>query len=186
MQIYLDTSAIGSYFDQFNIFYEKTIKLFHFPDLQFFSGMITVIELESIISRNLDLFLKNADEKVQEILNKLKDSEKIPLIAQYCFKRLKIRLISPITIEKIDFNKSSYDILNTYNLTLKINRDLKLRTLDAIQIASAIEMRIYSNILIDYFVTNDLNILEKKQEIYQKARILPISIDEITKLLNIT
>ena len=65
------------------------------------------------------------------------------------------------------------------------NREMKIRTLDAIQIASAVEIKIYNNINLDYFVTNDGIILDHKQELYQKSRILPISTDDLAKLLDI-
>ncbi|MHA1585326.1 MAG: hypothetical protein ACTSWL_08730 [Promethearchaeota archaeon] len=65
------------------------------------------------------------------------------------------------------------------------NREMKIRTLDAIQIASAVEIKIYNKIDLEYFVTNDAIILGRKQELYQKSHILPISTDELAKLLDI-
>ena len=66
-----------------------------------------------------------------------------------------------------------------------LNREMKLRTLDAIQIASAVEIKIYNKIDLEYFVTNDAIILGHKQELYQKSRILPISTDALANLLDI-
>ena len=62
---------------------------------------------------------------------------------------------------------------------------MKLRTLDAIQIASAVEIKIYNKIDLEYFVTNDDIILAQKKELYQKSRILPISTDELVNIMDL-
>ena len=183
MRLYLDTSAIISFFDQNSEFHANAKKLFQHPRLELYSGIIAVLELESVISRNLGLFITNSDQEGKNLFKTLNDSEKIQIIAQYCFNRLGITLVAPVSIEKLDFNHTLYDITNTNHLSLQLNRELKFRTLDAIQIASAVELRIYSKISIEYFVTNDINILQNKQGLYQKARILPISTDELYEIL---
>jgi hypothetical protein len=185
MRLYLDTSAILSYFDKTSVFFENTVKLFHYPEMALFSGMITVLEMESVIGRNIGSFYLEIDPKSKEIYESLSNKEKIPIITQYFIKRLGISIESASSIEKCDINNKEYDIFNTFNLALKINRGMKLRTLDAIQIASAIEIKIYNKIDLEYFVTNDAIILGQKQELYQKSRILPISTDDLANLLDI-
>ncbi len=81
------------------------------------------------------------------------------------------------------FYNQDLDIENTYNLVWKVNADLKLRTLDAIQICSAIKIRIYDKFEIQYFLTNDATILKSKQDIFQKSRILPISCTDLNNIL---
>ncbi len=44
-------------------------------------------------------------------------------------------------------------------------------------------MRIYDSIEIQYFLTNDQNILNQKTEIFQKSRILPISTESLREIL---
>ena len=141
--------------------------------------------MESVIGRNIDSFNLETDPKSKKIYESLSNKEKIPIITHYFIKRLGISIESASTIEKCDINDKEYNIFNTFNLALRINREMKLRTLDAIQIASAIEMKIYNKINLEYFVTNDGIILDRKQELYQKSRILPISTDELVNLMGI-
>ena len=185
MRLYLDTSAILSYFDKSCIFFETAVKLFQYPEMELYTGMISVLEMESIIGRNLGSFSLEIDPKAKKIFKTLSTKEKIPIIAHYIIKRLGISIESASSIEKYEINNEEYDIFNTFNLALKINREIKLRTLDAIQIASAVEIKIYNKIDLEYFVTNDAIILGRKQELYQKSRILPISTDDLAKLLDI-
>ena len=185
MRLYLDTSAILSYYDKSSIFHENTVKLFHFPEMAFFSGMITVLEMESVIGRNIESFSLEIAPESKKIYKSLSNKEKIPIISHYFIKRLGISIESSSSIEICDINGKDYDIFSTFNLALRINREMKLRTLDAIQIASAVEIKIYNKIDLEYFVTNDGIILDRKQELYQKSRILPISTDELVKLLDI-
>ena len=185
MRLYLDTSAILSYYDKSSIFFENAVKLFHYPEMTLFSGMITVLEMEAVIGRNIDSFYLEIDPKSKKIYESLSNKEKIPIITHYFIKRLGILIESASSIEKCDINDKKYDIFNTFNLALRINREMKLRTLDAIQIASAIEIKIYNKIDLEYFVTNDGIILDRKQELYQKSRMLPISTDELVNLLDI-
>ena len=185
MKAYLDTSAILSYFDRSSKFFENTQKLFHFPEMKLFTGMITVLEMESVIGRNLASFSLEIDSESKKLYNSLIDKEKIPVIAHYFIKRLAISIESSSSIEKCEINEKIYDIYNTFNLAFKLNREMKLRTLDAIQIAFAVEIKIYNKIDLEYFITNDNIILAHKQEVYQKSRILPVSTDNLVNLLDI-
>ncbi len=183
MLIYSDTSAILAYFDEKNVFHESAIHLFATNGLEFFTGTITLMELESVISRNLDQFnFKNLIEN-EERFGMLSPNKKVKLLTEYCLKKLAIKISSGLTIEKMTFNNQDLDIENTYNLLWKINADLKLRTLDAIQICSAIKIRIFAKFEIQYFLTNDGTILRSKQEIFQKSRILPISCTDLNNIL---
>ena len=83
MKAYLDTSAILSYFDRSSKFFENTQKLFHFPEMELFSGMITVLEMESVIGRNLASFSLEIDSESKKLYNSLIGKEKVPVIAHY-------------------------------------------------------------------------------------------------------
>ncbi|MHA1520724.1 MAG: type II toxin-antitoxin system VapC family toxin [Promethearchaeota archaeon] len=185
MRLYLDTSAILSYYDKSSIFFENAVKLFHYPEMELFTSMITVLEMESVIGRNIGSFYLEIDPRSKKLYESLSNKEKIPIITQYFIKRLGISIESASSIEKCEINDKEYDIFNTFNLALRMNREMNLRTLDALQIASAVEIKIYNNIDIEYFVTNDSIILKRKQKLYQRSRILPISTDDLAKLLDI-
>ncbi len=94
---------------------------------------------------------------------------------------MKIKLISQTTLETLSFNQQEYSMEDTLVYAYNIGSEFHLRTMDTLQIASAIKIRIYSGIDLQYFLTNDQNIVDKSNQIHQKARILPIS---STSLLN--
>lgn len=183
MRIYSDTSTILAYFDENNVFHESARYLFSTVGLEFFTGNITLLELESVISRNLDQFNFKELIENEEKFGNLSPNKKVKLLTEYCLKKLAIKISSGLTIEKITINNQDLDIENTYNLVWKVNADLKLRTLDAIQICSAIKMRIYDKYEIQYFLTNDSTILKSKKEIFQKSKILPISCTDLKNIL---
>ena len=117
MKLYLDTSAILSYYDQSSIFFENAAKLFHYPEMALFSGMITVLEMESVIGRNIGSFYLEIDPKSKKIYESLSNKEKIPLITHYFIKRLGISIESASSIEKCDITDKEYDIFLTWNLS---------------------------------------------------------------------
>ena len=185
MIIYLDTSVILSYFDESSKFFPTTRKLLEFPDLELITGLITVLELESVLNRSFRSLSFQFDKRADKIFNSLAENEKISAIVEYFLKHLGITIESTASIEKYEISGKKIDIYNTFQTALRINRDLGLRTLDAIQIASAVEIRILNKINIEFFVTNDKIILDCKQKIYKKSRIVPISTDDLAALLDV-
>lgn len=157
--------------------------IFSHTSLEFYGATISIIELESTIARNWDHLQFNLEGTIRKALNQFSRSQQIQVITQWCMKKLQICLPSSISIEKLSFNDLELNIENTYNLVWKLNLELKLRTLDAIQLSSAVQLRIYDKIEIQYFLTNDKNILDHNAEIFQKSRILPISSTELLQLL---
>ena len=181
--IYLDTNAILANYEKSSPYYSSTKKIFQIPNLEFYTGIISILELEAVIARNLDVFSSKFTFLPHQELGDLADNQKIPLICQYMIKKLNISMRSTATIENFEINQNKYDILNTFYLAIRLNRDLKLRTLDAIQIASAIEIKVYYEVDLTYFLTNDQTILAQKELILQKSRILSISSVNLARLL---
>ena len=66
----------------------------------------------------------------------------------------------------------------------KLGCDLQLWAMDTLQIASALKIRIFSKIDLQYFLTNDQLILDKRNQVHQKTRILPISSASLLQDLN--
>jgi len=76
------------------------------------------------------------------------------------------------------FNDIEYQIENTFTLAYNISPFIPLRTLDIIQIASALKIKSLGNIDVQYFITNDLTILNNASKIFNLIKILPISCSE--------
>ncbi len=96
---------------------------------------------------------------------------------------MKIKVVSNTTIENFSFNQEDLQIEDTLTLAFKFSTFLSLRSLDLIQIACALKIKLISNIEIQYFLTNDERILNRAQKIYQKTRIMPIGSENLIKIL---
>ena len=185
MKLYLDTSAVLSYYDKASVFHENSVKLFNCGELELFSGFITLLEMESVIGRNINKFKMDWNKESTILFKSLAEKEKVGVLVDYCVKRLDLHIITSKRTGKHKTNGEELEANNTFILALRLNREMNLRTLDAIQVASAVETRIYKDINLEYFVTNDKMILDNNQKLYQKSRILAISTDELVNLLNL-
>lgn len=185
MIVYLDTSVILSYFDESSKFFPTTQKLLKFPGLELITAFITVLEMESVLHRSFSSLSFQFDKETDKIFDMLAKSEKISAIIEYFLEYLGITLESTASVEKYRICGNTIDVYNTFQTALRMNRNLGLRTLDAIQIASAVEIRILNKINVEFFVTNDKIILQNKQKLYQKARIVPISSEDLARVLDV-
>jgi len=185
MKIYIDTNVLTAFFDDSDRNHSNVQAIFQCKDLELYGGTISILEFQSIMARNFERFQFNFDELIERKLNNISFGHKIQLLTEWCLKKTSIRIPSGIAIETMTFNQNEMNIENTYHFVWKINADLRLRTLDAIHIATAMQFRIFEGIDIQYFLTNDDNILEKKEQIYQRSRIFPISSNELLTLVMI-
>ncbi|MHA1293567.1 MAG: hypothetical protein ACTSQJ_12990 [Promethearchaeota archaeon] len=60
---------------------------------------------------------------------------------------------------------------------------LPLRTLDMLQIATAANIKHYSDFDIDFFLTNDSHVLKSSQFIGKHLNIIPVSSNDLKSLL---
>lgn len=88
-------------------------------------------------------------------------------------------------MEKTRFANLDFTLDANFSLAFRFGSSLSLRTLDLIQIASAINIKLYNKIPIDYFLTNDQQILENGADVRNATKILPISSDDLVNILKI-
>ena len=157
--------------------------LVEFLDINYFTAPITLLEFQSKIgllreNNNIEFY-----PEFEEELSQFSTQAQIKLITEYCFKQMKIKVVSNTTIENFSFNQEDLQIEDTLTLAFKFSTSLSLRSLDLIQIACALKIKLISNIEIQYFLTNDERILNRAQKIYQKTRIMPIGSENLIKIL---
>ncbi len=183
MFLYVDTNILIAYYNANDPAYNVARALFAVPSIDFTTGIITLLEFGSVLGRlrksNQIIF----DPAVENTLQALSPANQIRAVVKYCFNALPIRIVPVSALETLVFNRHNYKIENTVLISHKICPELLLRTLDTLQIASAVKIKHYEGIDIQYFLTNDRNILSKRNEIYSLTKILPISsVDLITSL----
>lgn len=185
MILYVDTNIILSYYNDQDPFNRQNRIILEQQSLTFTTGFITVIEFESAIDklwRNNQIQLKlNITQIIQNIPLPLQ----IIIITETCFNRLPIVILPVSSLELFQFKGIKHTIENTFSLAYKIGPQIQLRTLDTIQIASAVKIRQFTNYNIEYFLTNDEKIIEKTALIRNKTSIIPISSEDLLKLLKI-
>jgi hypothetical protein len=99
----------------------------------------------------------------------------VKVITEFCFMKLPLTIIPEIALESFDFNGEKYLVDNTFNLAYKLCSEFSLKTLDTMHIASAMKIKNYAQIDLQYLVTNDMAILSDASPIHARAGFLPIS-----------
>ncbi|MHA1265808.1 MAG: hypothetical protein ACTSRS_11300 [Candidatus Helarchaeota archaeon] len=185
MILYLDTNIILSYYDNQDPFQSQNKRIIEQRTLTCVTGFITIIEFESVIGR---LWRNN---QIQLNLNIEHQIQTFPLpiqiiiITETCFNRLPITILPVSSLEQFQFKGALHILENTFSLAYRLGPQIQLRTLDTLQISSAVKIKQYTNYDVEYFLTNDRNILKNKALIRTKTAIIPISSDELIMILKI-
>jgi hypothetical protein len=185
MILYLDTNIILSNYDTKDPFQNQNKKILEQEGLTFITSFITVIEFESIIGR----LWKNNQIQFNLDIEKRIQSFPIPIqiiiLTETCFDRLPIMILPVSALELFQFKGENHTIENTISLAYRLGPQIQLRTLDTLQIASAVKIKHYTPYNMEYFLTNDKNILNNKSDIRIRTNIIPISSDDLITILKI-
>ncbi len=184
IRIYLDTNILLGYFNKKDIYYTEIHEIFNQIGLDFYISPITLIEFECKIGVfwvSHELILE-PDDLV--LIDQLNFAKQVTAVVELLLRKLPIHIISQTTIEQLLINKQNYAIEDTLVYAYKLGCNLQLWAMDTLQIASALKIRIFSKIDLQYFLTNDQLILDKRNQVHQKTRILPISSASLLQDLN--
>lgn len=186
MNIYLDTNVIIAFFNSNDPMVKQAQKVFQQQNLTFYAGFITILEFEAVIGRMWTNHQIQFDQSIEDKVLNLTEPIQIKIITETCFNILPIKIVLYSALENLVFNNVKYSVENTFTLAYRICPLIHLRTLDLIQIATALKIKSLGGFNIDYFLTNDQNILNYGQEIYSKLDLLPISCTELLSILKIS
>lgn len=118
-------------------------------------------------------------------LNILTENLQIKAITRYCFKNLNTKIISIGGIANFHFNDEIFEIDKNSFGAFELSSMLAQRTLDVLQISSALNIKCYSDYNVEYFLTNDSSILKSSANIRNLTKIIPISSSEMSSLLKL-
>jgi predicted nucleic acid-binding protein len=184
MKIYLDTNVLLSAInenDENHIYAKKCLDLSH---TEFYTAPITLLEF----STNLGILWRNGGIEIspefKQTLKNVEMAQQIRILNDFFWQSFKLQLVSNSSIEKFHFQSNDYLLEDTLSLAYQLFSSLPLRTLDLIQIASALKIKLYSKVLFDYFLTDDQTILKWAGNVYQKTRIFPIGCKKLLDSLN--
>ena len=185
MILYIDTNILLSQYDSSDTFNQINKKLLMQTDIIFVTGIITLLEFKSVIGRMWREKKVHVNEKMMNILKELSEFQQIEALIKYCFKTFNVKLIPTSGIAKLDFNNEIYEIDKNYFISLRLTPKIALRTLDILQIASAINIKFFSDYNVEFFITNDEKILKYSSDIRSLTQIIPISSEKLANLLKL-
>lgn len=185
MNVYLDTNILIADFDPKDRYHGEIAPLLQRAEVHYFLSPITLVEFECKVARMWSTKAIKLQKELLTAIENLTVSNQIKTIVEFLLSSIPIQIISLTTLEVLAFNKKNYIMEDTLVNAYKIGAELQLRAMDVLQLSSALKIRIYGGIDLQYFLTNDQNILEKTNQIYQKIHILPISSQELVKILKI-
>jgi predicted nucleic acid-binding protein len=159
---YLDTSVIIAYCVEGDPHHNKAVNIVEkLRQDKFYGSPITLIELYSVISRNIQRYRLPPD--IEEITN---HKIKLLITVQYFLHLIPLHLISDeAKLRDFDQLKLFHKFLDAIDLADR----LKLRTLDLLHIVYADQLA--EKKLIKYFVTFDSDFLDKKEVILENTGV---------------
>ncbi len=116
MDIYVDTNVLAAFMDNNYPNHISSDAILNNRFIKFYTGTITLLELESFIARNIEKIEFLLDPEIKEELTNLSSMNKIHYLVSYCFQSVSLTLTSSFTLENIDFNNQEIELENTYNL----------------------------------------------------------------------
>ena len=180
--VYLDTSVIIAGYkpgDPDHIFATKILKS---KFVRKIISYITVVELSSVLSRLLETGELVFPKKLMELLSKFDKISLIIGIIKYLIKKYSLEIAGSNRLIEIPMNgifSAPIEIAESIRLTAH----LRLKTLDAIHVSIV-------NILkrtmgVEYFVTSDKNILQKRNEIRKQINVIVMNPKEFVNIFGL-
>jgi len=160
---YLDTSVIIAYCIERDPQHNKAVKIIEKlkETSKFYASTLTLVELYSWLSRNIQKY--KLPPGIEEILDY---ESKLRLTIPYCLQILSTAIFSDETkLTSIGNLKLFYKFSEAINLAAK----LKLKTLDLLHITYASQLA--EEGYVNFFVTFDSDILDKKETIQESTGI---------------
>ena len=179
---YLDTNIIISLLKPTDPFYTSSKIILQSPFVKNIISTLTLVEIKSVISRQLGELLENLSDKIKDLIKNLSDEETVELIYHYLLESITFEIHENLAIQESSISVYKGKIFSVYSLALQLSNITKLRTLDNLQLAHSLQIHQESNEKIDYFVTGDLNFLNQIDVIRNK---FPFTILAPDKLLNL-
>jgi hypothetical protein len=165
--------------------HNNVVRILQQGDLKFFSGFITLLEFECNIFSLWKSGELTLDEKAKKLIEPLTQYQKIRTLTELLLTQFPLEILSVSTIEQIAINQWMLEVENTLTMAYNLSPNIPLKTLDIIQLTSALKMKLYHNRPITYFLTDDQRILEYTDEIRRSIGIIPTSSEGLINTLKI-
>jgi predicted nucleic acid-binding protein len=175
MIIYLDTNVLLSLHTKNDLNRELNEQILTQSDLTFITSLFTLLEYKNVLGRlwrENKLILK---PEVIEIIKDLPESDKIQVIFDRLLAEIPVTVYGDSLVETLKIRQKECHFENNLHLAYRLAFQLQLRTADLIQIAFALNIKILNHMDIDYFLTNDDQILSNNSAIRNLTGFIPVS-----------
>jgi predicted nucleic acid-binding protein len=182
VDVYLDTNILVSFFHVKDSFHKPAVAMMGQSSMKFVTGLITLLEFQAVIGRLWASKQLTVEKVVEDLIENLPLPYQIKAIVEFCFMKVPVRVIPEMTLESFDFNDEHYTVDNTFNLAFKMCPEFRLKTLDTMHVASAVKIKQYRGINVQFLATNDTSILDEAKAIHALSNILPISCSDLCRV----
>lgn len=179
---YLDTNILVSFIKPNDPNYNSSSIILAQPFVKNFISTLTLVEVKSVISRQLIELVGNLPSNIIKAIDGLSDEEKIEILYKYLLESITIEIHENVAIQEDTYSFYKGKIFSVYSLALQLANTTKLRVLDNLQLAHALLIHQQSLDKIDYFVTGDANFIK---QISSAKKYLPFSIISPENLLTL-
>lgn len=157
--IYVDTSIIIAKYKKQDEYYKYANQILNPDKNKKCISHITLVELSSVLSRNIDnIHLSEIEE-----LDALSDKEKILFMIKYIIADCGFKIYNFTGLNEISSIIPKDQISMDYQQAINISMKSKLRTLDNLHFATVKNIVTFKGINIEYFLTGDHEILENTE-----------------------
>jgi len=178
--VYLDTNIIISFLKKEDIFNEVSRKIMNSIILERVGSVITILEITSIISKQF--------EQIEFDITKTPHWDTLTLPAKKVLVTSYFLTITPIKFyfnlgnENYSVKDQIHKIHVDFTKSIQLSSFFLLKTINNLQIASALNLRDIQNIPIDYFVTTDNDILDQAKAIQEQTNLTIIHPEKLAEI----
>ncbi|NVM05180.1 MAG: hypothetical protein HWN67_22870 [Candidatus Helarchaeota archaeon] len=178
--LYLDTNVIISYLRKNDIFNDLSNKIMNYNNFERIGSTLTILEISSVISKQFDNIEIN-EAKIKNWDN-LSIVEKKLLVIYYFTTKIPVKFYFTSNNEKFYIKDQDLSINVDFSKAIRIAPFFNLRTIDNLQLSSALNIRDIKNIHLDYFVTTDEVILDNAKEIQKLTHVTIIHSEKLIEI----
>lgn len=180
---YIDTSVVIAKYKKNDPFYAAAKTLLEGRTVRCISAPITLVELAVVITRQRHVILVEDNmEDVKRALTGLSEEDQIHVLTQFIVLDNPIEYYSHLGSERLFYEAWEIEMVSDYATAIMFTPKLRLKCLDTLQIASLKNIILAKGEKVDYFVTNDQELLDRRREISKLIGVTSVDPETLLQL----
>lgn len=163
---YIDTSVVIAKYKQNDIDHMAGKALLGGRVVRCISSTITLVELAAVIARQRhEILIEPEMEEVNECFSELSPEEQIHALISFILLDNPIEYYSHLGTESLLYETKEIMLFSEYSTAIMFAPKLRLKCLDTLHIAAVKNLTLAKGEIVNYFITNDREILSKRRTI---------------------